>query len=66
MKNTTKTEILVLIISLLVAAVGIFIVLMLPENVFSCLTAAVSGVALGRASVWAGRKIVDWIVANGR
>ena len=55
-----------LIISLLVAAVGIFIVLMLPDNVFSCLTAAVSGIALGRVSVWLGRKIVDWIVANGR
>lgn len=66
MKNTTKTEILVLIISLLVAAVGIFIVLILPDNVFSCLTAAVSGIALGWVSVWLGRKIVDWIVANGR
>ena len=55
-----------LIISLLVAAVGIFIVLMLPDNVFSCLTAAVSGIALGRVSVWLDRKIVDWIVANGR
>lgn len=65
MKNTTKTEILVLIISFLVAAVGIFIVLMLPDNVFSCLTAAVSGVVFGRVSVWLGRKIVDWIVVNG-
>ena len=66
MKNTTKTEILVLVISFLVAATGIFIVLMLPDNVFICLTAVVSGVALGWASVLVGRKIVDWIVANGR
>ena len=66
MKNTIKTDILVLIISLLVAAVGAFIMALLPDSVFNFTTAIISGVALGYASINIGYTIVDWITNNGR
>ena len=66
MKNTTKTDILVLVISFLIVAVGVFIMAVLPDSVFNCLTTIVSGVALGWTSVGISRKIVDWIANNGR